>query len=519
MVYKFFVFEDKIMRKTVFYIMLISACSKLLGFGRELSLSYVYGASNITDAYLISVNLPNLIFGILAVGLSASFIPKYNEIFFKKGKEEADKFTSNLLNILFIITTIIIIMSLFFMKKIILIIAPGFTEDIVILAAEMATITIFAIYINGIVSVMSGYLQINNRYNITVLNGLFLNIIIIITIFISKFFEPIILAYGFLLGIISKIIIMIPSIKRENFKHKIHLTLRDENLRSILLISIPVIVGASLNQINQIIDQNIASRLAVGGISALNYASRMNEMIQGFFILPLILVMYPKISKIILNNDVEKFKKTFSSVLISILCFIIPVSIWSMIFSNQIINFLFGRGAFDSRAIKMTSEALFFYSIGMIGIGLREVLSRVFYSMQDTKTPMINAIIGVLLNIVLNFLLSNFLGIGGLALATSIAAIVTTGLLFISLRKRIGPIGMKEILISFLKILLASSILAFISMLSFDYLSIKLTKNVSFFIATFLGFISFIFTIYFMKIKDIELLILSLKKKIKIIKD
>ena len=96
---------------------------------------------------------------------------------------------------------------------------------------------------------------------------------------------------------------------------------------------------------------------------------------------------------------------------------------------------MFGRGAFDYDAIKMSSSALFFYSIGMVGMGIREVLARAFYSLQDTKTPVINATVGVFINIVLNIILSKYLGVGGLALATSISALVTAALMFVSFKK------------------------------------------------------------------------------------
>jgi putative peptidoglycan lipid II flippase len=175
---------------------------------------------------------------------------------------------------------------------------------------------------------------------------------------------------------------------------------------------------------------------------------------------------------------------------------------------------LFGRGAFDNTAINMTSNALFFYSIGMIGFSLRDILSRAFYSLQDTKTPMINAAIGMVLNIVLNLILSQFLGIGGLALATSIAAIFTTALLFISLRKKIGPFGMKQISISFLKILFASSIMGFLAKLSFNYLTASLSQNVSLLLAIGVGAVSYFVIIYFMKIEDVDVLVRAIKKKL-----
>ena len=127
-----------------------------------------------------------------------------------------------------------------------------------------------------------------------------------------------------------------------------------------------------------------------------------------------------------------------------------------MIFSKEIVSLLFGKGAFPQEAISMTGNALFYYSVGMIAFGLRDILSRGFYALQDTKTPMINATVAVVLNIVLNIILSKYLGIGGLALATSISAIVGKGLLFITLRRKIGGFGLKEISKSFIKISLVT---------------------------------------------------------------
>jgi len=193
---------------------------------------------------------------------------------------------------------------------------------------------------------------------------------------------------------------------------------------------------------------------------------------------------------------------------------IIPITIGSMLFAHQIVDLVFGRGAFDFNAISMTASALFFYSLGMMGFGLREVISRVFYASQDTKTPMVNAGVGMVVNIILNVILSRYLGIGGLALATSIAAIFTTVLLFISLRKKIGPFGMKQISISFLKILFASLVMGGLAKLSFNYLTASLSQNLSLLIAIGVGAVSYFVIIYFMKIEDVDVIVGAIKKKL-----
>lgn len=164
----------------------------------------------------------------------------------------------------------------------------------------------------------------------------------------------------------------------------------------------------------------------------------------------------------------------------------------------------------------MTANALFYYSIGMIAFGLRDILSRTFYALQDTKTPMINATIAVIINIVLNFILSKYLGIGGLALATSIAAIVGTSLFFITLRKKIGGFGLKEISKSFVKICVASVLMGFIALGSFNFFSRSMRENLALILAMGVGALAYAILIYFMRIPEVDRSIEVMKKKVRV---
>ncbi|MGB4287539.1 MAG: lipid II flippase MurJ, partial [Tepidanaerobacteraceae bacterium] len=225
--------------------------------------------------------------------------------------------------------------------------------------------------------------------------------------------------------------------------------------------------------------------------------------------------MYPMISKMAAQNNFHVLKKSVSEAINLINLFVIPATVGAIIFAEPVVKLLFGRGAFDSKALSMTSNALFFYSIGMIGFGLREILSKAFYSLQDTKTPMINATIAVAMNIVLNLILSRFLGLGGLALATSISAIFCTGLLFVSLRKKIGPFGMKNTTISFIKILASSLVMSVVAYVVYYVLLSYISGNLSLIISICIGALAYFVIIYFMKIDEVDTLINAAKKKLK----
>jgi putative peptidoglycan lipid II flippase len=271
----------------------------------------------------------------------------------------------------------------------------------------------------------------------------------------------------------------------------------------------------SISQLNVLIDKTIASAIFTGGISALNYANKLNLFIYSVFVIPIVTVMYPSISKMSANGDKQKFKKAIIEAINAVNIFVIPASVGAVLHAKPIITLLFERGAFDSDAVVMTANALLFYSIGMVAIGLREVLSRAFYSLQNTKTPMINATIGVMINIIFNLILSKFMGISGLALATSISAIFTMVLMFISFRTKFGPFGLKNVIITSLKITIASLIMGLFSKLGFNFFSDIFSQNFSLILAMVIGVITYFITLHFMKIEDIDVIKNVIKDKIR----
>lgn len=503
------------MKKTALIIMLITIISKIFGFARELTLAYFYGASSVSDAYLVSITIPNSIFALIAAGLVAGYIPMYSRIMQDDGEVVANRFTSNLINILIAFSTIMIILGLLFTEQIVKVFAVGFTGETLALAVSFTKITLLAIYFIGIITIYSGFLQIKGNYYIPALIGFPLNLIIILSIVISPYTNVLVLAIGFIIAILAQLLLLIPFMRKYNYRPKLVFDIKDKHIKRLAYIAIPIIIGVSVNQINVIVDRTLASQIVVGGISALNYAQKLNGFVQGLFVLSITVVLYPIISRMAVKKDMVGFKGALAESITGINLLVIPATVGFMLFATPIVSILFSRGAFGADALVLTSYALFFYSIGMIGIGLREVLTRAFYSLQDTKTPVINATIGVVLNIVLNIILSRYMGIGGLALATSIAAIFTSGLLFISLRKKIGPLGIKQISISFLKIIFASLVMGVLAKISFNYLTANiLSQNLSLLIAITIGAVSYFVIIYFMKIEEVDAISRAVKGRL-----
>jgi len=506
--------EGDKMKKTATILILITIISKLFGFAREVTLSYYYGASNISDAYLISQSIPSIIFGFIGTAITTGYIPMYSKIVQNYGVKEADKFTNNLVNILLVICTFIIAFGLLFTEQIVKIFASGFRGETLVITVRFTKITLLGIYFSCLIFVYSGFLQLKNNYVIPAMIGFPMNTFIILSIILSSKTDIILLPIGSIIASASQFMLLVPFICKKGYRYNAILDIKDEHIVRMMHIVLPAIIGISVNEINMLVDKTLASRIAEGGISALNYASKLNGFVQGIFVVSILTALYPVISRMAAENNIDELKKSVSEAINCVNLLVIPITFGAMIFSDPVVRFVFARGAFDGQAISMTSSALFYYSIGMIGVALRALVSRAFYSLQDTKTPMINAAISMVMNIALNAILSYFMGIGGLALATSISAIFCTGLLFISFRKKVGHFGMKGILISFVKIFAASVVMSILARLCYGLLLIKFNINISLIVSIVVGAVVYFAMILILKVNEVKVLLDALKRKL-----
>ena len=502
------------MKKNILLVMVFTIISKVFGFARDIVLSYYYGAGNISDAYLISTTIPLTILAMVGAGITTGFIPIYAKITNENTEERSKDFTNNLINIVIVLSIAIVFISLIFTKQIVTAFAVGFDQDTFNLAVKFTKISLIGILFSSVGYILTSFLQVNNKFMIASLVGLPLNLVTIISIVFSAKSNLIILPVGSTIAILAQILFLLPFIYKIGLRYKPILNVKDENIINMIKVSLPAIMGISASQINLLIDRTIASSIVIGGISALNYSNRLIAFVVGIFIAPIITVVYPKLSQASVCKDTSSFKKSINESIVSMSILVLPSMIGLLIFATPIVVLLFGRGEFDVNSVVLTSGSLFFYSLGILSLGLREVLSRAFYALNDTKTPVRNSVISVIINIILNITLSRIMGIFGLALATSISAIIATVMMFISLRKKIGAFGMKQISISFLKILFASLVMGGLAKLSFNYLTATLSQNLSLLLAIGVGAVSYSVIIYFMKIEDVDVIVGAIKKKL-----
>lgn len=503
-------------------LMAATLIAKILGFGRELALASAYGASGTSDAFLVAMNIPAVIFSAIGTSLGTAFIPLYCDLEAKQGKKASLRFSNNVLNIVVLLCVITSLVGVVFTEPIVKLFAVGFKGETLTQAIYFTRVLILGMSFLGMSYIMMAFLQVKENFVIPGLMSVPYNMLIIISIFLSVTINPNLLPWGTLIGLSLQFIFQYPFARKKGFKYRPYINLKDEYLKRMLWLIGPVLIGVAVTQVNSIVDRTIASTLVEGSISALNYATKLNQFVMGMFIVSISSVIYPMLSKLSTENNKKKFKESIVTAINVVTLIIIPISVGAIILAEPIVKLLFQRGEFDARATQMTAIALIFYSIGMLGFGLRDILGKIFYSLQDTKTPMINGIIAMVLNIVLNLAFVKYtnMGLGGLAFATSISSLVTIALLSVSLRRKIGAFGGKKIISVLIKSIIAALLMALVTKFTYNVIDAFLSAGfiqdaIKLAISVGLGAIVYAISIIVLRVDEVKLIFKMINKKVK----
>ena len=459
------------MGKIIIVAIIFNIISKLLAFFRELSLAYFFGASSLTDAYLVAISIPTTIFGIIGSGILNGYIPMYNHIRETSNTYNAKKFTNNFINTMLLFSFLVFIFGFSFSKILVKLFSFGFDKRTLELASLYTKISIFSIFPIILVSIFSGFLQVNNKFLIVAFISIPTNFIYIIGNYIAyKTNIFTILVVFTCLAMFFQFIFLYPFVLKNKFRFSFKINLHDKNLHKLLMLGIPIIIGTSLEQINALIDRTVASGLGSGSITILNYATKLNGAMLSLSVIAILSILYPKFSRLVSENNIKELKEQIKYIINMIFIFSIPTMFGIIVLNKEISIFVFGRGNLDKESVLATAKCLSAYSLCFVALCLRDVATKIFYSFKDSKTPVVNSSIGIGLNIILNIILSKYFGIIGIAVATSISTIFISILLFYNLRRYNIYLEKSNLIILF-KVLLASVFMVVVIYISKKYLS------------------------------------------------
>jgi putative peptidoglycan lipid II flippase len=256
------------------------------------------------------------------------------------------------------------------------------------------------------------------------------------------------LAVGVLAGGILQLSLQVPFLIQKGFSFFKKTVLIHPGLTKIGRLILPAILGAGVYQVNILVGTLLGSLLPEGSISYLYYADRLVQFPLGIFALSIATAALPSLSRQAADKDINGLKGTFAYTLKLIFYIMLPAMAGLIVLRDPIISILFQRGAFDYEAVRMTSDALLYYCLGIWATASVSVVVRVFYSLNDSKTPVYISIISIFINIILSIILMKPMAHCGLALSTSLASILNLSLLVLMLRIKLGPLGWRNIILS-----------------------------------------------------------------------
>ncbi|WP_394012160.1 murein biosynthesis integral membrane protein MurJ [Anaerococcus cruorum] len=436
-------------------LIILNLVGKIFSFIREMIFSFYYGTGPITDAFNTSTTAATLIFSVITYALSKTYIPTYNEVIKKGGEESGDQFTNNLLNFSLFITTIIMILGFAFAPAIVKLFAAGYTGEKLKIAASFMRAIILTIYPNIYVAIFSAYLQIKGDFLTPALPLIILNVILAITVAISNG-NVTIMTLGIFLAYFIQFILFPRAIKKTGFKRgKIRFSF-DENVKKIIILSLPTTFSMAAVYVSTIVDQSFASLVAPdGGVSVINYALKILRIVSSTFIVPFQVTAYPVIGKLVADKDVNGMKDLTSKTLVKIMLLFIPSIIGMMVLAEPIISFVYYRGEFTYNDMIITSQVLFTYTLYLIGPAIVDLLYLSFFSHQNTKIPTVISFVQLGINIILDYTLSMKYGLVGLAMATTLSQLSSVLMAFIMYKRTFGNLSYKYILKNIGKILIA----------------------------------------------------------------
>ncbi len=421
----------------------LTLASRVLGFVRDVLIARHLGAGLASDAFFVAFKLPNFFRRLFAEGaFSAAFVPLYTaarsrDPSGRQARRLAEEALSALVAILLVLTILVQIA----LPVLIYVLAPGFAEDAVkrALAVALTRLTFPYLLCISVVALFSGVLNAHERFAAPAAAPVLLNLTFIATLLIGAD-SPLITARRLAVAVsvagIIQLVWLVLAAGRAGIVLRFPRPRWSGRLARLASLMLPVALGAGITQVNLLIDVMLASFLPDGSLSYLFYADRLNQLPLGVIGVAVGTTLLPGLSRRFARGDEESAERLLAEALAIVFALALPAALALVIVPDILIAGLFERGAFDAADTRATAAALMAYAGGLPAYMLIKALVPVFYAEKDTRTPTRIALIALGANFALNLALIGPLAHVGLALATSLAAWLQTGLLVHRLRRR-----------------------------------------------------------------------------------
>lgn len=417
--------------------MIIMVLSRLLSLVSTQVYMSFFGVDSFLNIYSYAITIPNTIFNCFGTALGTVFIPIYAGHLAKGEEREAAHFANNIITVSLAFTAALVAIGLALSP-----VLPRFTafksgeEYSFAVKALMIMMPVMLFY--GLNYIFQGILQSHGRYGFPAFVSVPSSLVVIAYVFtLGDTYGITGLLVATFFGLSLQALILIPPSIAVGFRYKPSFELKDPDVLRAGKMTLPVLFGVAAYQLNMFFNTTMIANFD-GMVTLLNYVQNIVIYMVLAFVYSITAVIYPKLTASFTRGDTEEYKNTLSSVLQSVTALLVPVTFGFITVRRPLLELIANYGKITDTDIDRAAWLMVMYSIGILGVGLKEILDRAFYAAKDTMLPAINGFVIMAVNITLSLLLTRFMGAYGIPLAYSTASLVGLCVLLGLLRKRIG---------------------------------------------------------------------------------
>lgn len=452
----------------------------LITYLRFAEIAQIFGTSWQTDAISIAMVIPILLQQVISNAFGAAFMPIFSRVMLSKGAVAANRLISRIINWMSISGVFLTAAVFLFGSSVVRIIGPGVEENTSVLAGKLLIVFLPVIFLNSIEGILHNFMIYGKRYGLVSFVRVFQIVVSYIVVLLghNNLGIMIIPISGVAGAIVSFSISAVISL-RLHLRYLMIINPRDADFKEMIKLTVPVIVGVITGFLGPVADKILASYLRTSSVTAIDYAARIKNLIRIVLIQPIIILSTVSFAIIAAENNLQKLKGEIANFIKYISYYTVPASGILVVLSIPLISILFQRGNFGPDQSRHVGYALAFYSPWFAQLGVGLIVRRAFYSIKETTTPVFLGICAVFANIFLNIILIQPMGIGGLALSTTLTSTAKTLVQMYYLRKKLGGINGSEFVPEYLKILTATIVMVGYLVLSCKLFPIDLNASLA----------------------------------------
>lgn len=457
------------MKKTTILVMFVTIIAKVFGFLREAFIVKFFPDRAITDAFQVAYTIPNAILAVVAAALVTGLVPMIAKINEAEGEENVNKFTSNVLNIFLIICIALNVIVIIFPELFISIFANlENAGNALHYAVSFIRVISFSMITIAIVQLGMGYLNVKHNFLVPAGISIPSNIMILVAMYVSsKLNMPILLAYGQLIAMCTQALVIYLFMRKAGYQHKFHIDLKDEHLRVMIGLALPLVIGSLIGQFNDIVMKRQATEIfqKAGAYTYMNTASKLVGFVSGIFITSILSVTYPTVAKNVVKGNTIEVKRSINDAIVMLMVFVLPAIVGFITLARGVVTLAFGGLRVDEVAIVV--PIFIFQAINLVAQSLRDLFTRIQYAYSDMKTTVkVGAMVslGFVLGIAPAVALTSRFGhpLAGISLAFAVFSLLAVYPMYLGTKKHVGKIPLGIIKNDLIKIALSSIIMGVI---------------------------------------------------------